>query len=118
MRRIKNNACHDLMEVVGDALVRDVCPPYGKPYSHTCYLGVFQDVCHCIDECNGRPFTGEDLVGWTGEPSTQVFTALAFLKERGIVESARGRRNVVSTISDVFLDGMVEWSASAAGAAS
>lgn len=97
-------------------LIRAVVPRRGKPYQHACSLASFREVCHTIDERAGVPFTGEDLVTLTDLPSTQVFTALAFLRERSIVESARGRKNAVSTIFDVFLDGMTEWHALEVGA--
>ena len=114
--RLPEGASHDLMEVVGDSLVRDVCPRRGQPYAHSCSLAVFEEVCHVIDARHGHAFTGEDLVRLTDQPATQVFTALAFLKERSIVDTARGRKNVAATIFDVYLDGMTEWHASEAGA--
>lgn len=101
---------NDIFEIDQSALLRSVVPKRGKPYQHCCLPKAFQEVCHTIDECNGDPFTGEDLVGWTGLPSTQVFTAYAFLKERGIVETCRGRKTIAVPGMDVFLDGMIEWS--------
>lgn len=113
--RLPEGASHDIMSVVDGSLVRDVCPRHGQPYAHYCSLAVFKEVCHTIDERDGRTFTGEDLARLTDQPSTQVFTALAFLKDRGIVETARGRKNVAATIFDVYLDAMIEWHASEDG---
>lgn len=101
----------DLMKVIDSMLVRNVLPSRGQPYIHACSLDVFKAVCHAAEEAS-EPFTGEDLVRWTGEPSTQVFTAYAFLKERGILETVRGRKTAPAILGDVYLDGMCEWTAS------
>lgn len=106
----------ETMTVEYGYLLRAVVPRRGSPYTHACALASFREVLHTIDERNGVPFTGEDLVRATDLPPTQVFTALAFLKERSIVETARGRKNVAATIFDVYLDGMTEWHALEAGA--
>lgn len=90
-------------------LLRSVVPARGKPYLHSCTQKVFEEVCNAIDECHGEAFTGEDLVAGIDHPSTQIFTAVAFLRERSIVETARGHKNVAPTTFDVFLDGMTEW---------
>ncbi|MCK5089243.1 MAG: hypothetical protein KAI41_08795 [Hyphomicrobiaceae bacterium] len=100
-------------KVAGRILFRHVEPKYGRPYLHTCSEAVFKEVLRVIDEAGGRSFTGEDLVGWTDAPHTQVFTALAFLKERGCTMTAHGRKNVAPTIFDVALDGMTEFEAAA-----
>jgi hypothetical protein len=92
-------------------LFRRVWPKFGRPYLHTCSEPVYRAVLQAIDEAGGRAFTGEDLVGWTDAPHTQVFTALGFLKERGCVVTAHGRKNVAPTIFDVALDGMIEFEA-------
>lgn len=90
------------------ALLRSVVPDRGKPYEHVCSLDAFREVCHAIDALDERSFTGQELVVRTGDPSTQVFTALAFLKERGSLTQRRGRLNGAAT-KDVYLDGMSEW---------
>jgi hypothetical protein len=92
-------------------LFREVWPKHGRPYQHTCSERAYKAVLRVIDDAGGRTFTGEDLVGWTDEPSTQVFTALAFLKERGCVVTAHGRRNVAPSILDVADDGVIEFEA-------
>jgi len=95
----------------GDALVRNVWPKRGKPYEHVCWLSAYKKVLRAIDDAEGRSFTGADIVAASDQPHTQVYTALAFLKERGCIISARRRRSVVPTIFGVDLDGMIEWHA-------
>lgn len=92
-------------------LFRRVWPKFGRPYLHTCSEAIYKAVLGAIDDAGGRSFTGEDLQGWTDAPHTQVFTALAFLKERGCVVRAHGRRNVAPTIFDVAEDGVIEFEA-------
>lgn len=88
-------------------LVRSVVPARGKPYQHTCDLDVLTEVSHLAGELDG--FTIEDLAERTGFPSSQVATALAFLKERGIV-ATEARRNYAAT-GDAHLDAMTEYHA-------
>lgn len=92
-------------------LFREVKPKFGRPYLHTCSEAIFKAVLAAIDEAGGRTFTGADLVGWIDAPHTQVYTALGFLKERGCVTTAHGRKNIAPTILDVGLDGMIEFEA-------
>ena len=89
-------------------------PRSGKDYEHACELAVLEEVAHTIDELGGASFTGEELARQTGQPSTQVFTALALLYDRGIIETTRGRRKVPASI-DVHLDAMIEYHALAEG---
>jgi len=107
----KPGARWEAFDVVDDVLIRDVWPARGEPYCHTCSKAAFQEVLYAIDDQDGRPFSGEDLVGATDVPSTQVFTALAFLKERSIVTAARSRKTVIAGIFDAYLDGMTEFEA-------
>lgn len=95
--------------IEGGQLVRAVFPKYGQPYVHRCNLQTFIDVCHAIDE-TGQAFTGEDLIRITDYPSTQVFTAVAFLKEVGTIRPVAHKRHMAAT-KDTGLDGMIEWKA-------
>ena len=92
------------------ALVRSVVPSRGDPYEHACDMHSFLGVTHRIDELDGGRFTYEQLVFLTGFPFSRVATAVAFLKERGCIVPARGRRHMAAT-SDVFLDAQIEWHA-------
>lgn len=91
-------------------LFRDVWPARGTPYRHTCDEGTFKDVLRVIDIADGRPFTGADLIEWTGNPPTQVYTALAFLKDRLLQETFR-RHSCYTSHLDIELDGMTEFEA-------
>ncbi len=90
-------------------LVRRVVPKRGAPYEHRCPLGAYESVAHAIDEMAGEPFTGDDIQRATDLPFTQVFTALGFLKERGCIVPAHGRRHKAAPgNAGVHLDAMIE----------
>lgn len=95
-------------------LVRRVVPPRGQPYQHRCPRVSFAQVAHAIDEHGVEAFTLETLVHREGLPFTQVAVALAFLKERGIVET-RYRQNYTAT-DGAHLDAMTEFHALAENA--
>ncbi len=95
--------------VAGRILFRHVTPKIGRQYLHTCSEPIFKAVLQAIDDENGRAFCGRDLVRATDAPHTQVYTALAFLKERGCIITAHGRKSVAPTIFDVTLDAMIEF---------
>ncbi len=100
---------HETFEVIDDHLVRKVVPRRGGPYEHRCPRKAFEQVAHAIDELGDETFTLESLVQHEDLPFTQVAVALAFLKERGIVET-RYRRNHAATQS-AHLDAMTEFCA-------
>ena len=103
-------ATHELnetFEVADDHLIRKVVPRRGEPYEHRCLRKAFEQVAHAVDELASEGFTLESLVKHEDLPFTQVAVALAFLKERGIVET-RYRRNYAATDS-VHLDAMTEY---------
>ena len=103
-------ATHELnetFEVADDHLIRKVVPRHGEPYEHRCPRKAFEQVAHAVDELASEGFTLESLVKHEDLPFTQVAVALAFLKERGIVET-RYRRNYAATDS-VHLDAMTEF---------
>lgn len=101
--------------VESGALIRTVAPARADavPYEHVCTLKVFEAVCHAIDELKGEPTALDDLVARTGLPHSQVNTALAFLKERGCLTPARGRRHAAAGGAGgcVHLDAMAEYHA-------
>lgn len=126
-----NGAAHrsETFRVRGGFLVRDVVPAprYGnhapsRPYSHRCSLATFEEVAHAID---GRPYgvdgaTTAELwgeLGNEGHAATQISTAIAFLKERGVIE-VDGRRFYPTEPGGCHLASMLEWHALADGGAS
>ncbi len=98
---------NETFEVIDDHLVRNVVPRRGEPYEHRCPRVSFEQVAHAIDEAGNEGFTLELLVKREELPFTQVAVALAFLKERGIVET-RYRRNYAAT-QCAHLDAMTEF---------
>jgi hypothetical protein len=99
----------ETFEVSDGHLICTVVPRRGRPYRHRCTRATFEQVAHAIDEAGERAFTLETLVQAEDLPFTQVAVALAFLKERGIVET-RYRRNYGAS-SGVHLDAMTEFHA-------
>ncbi|MCA9253436.1 MAG: hypothetical protein KDA54_20075 [Phycisphaerales bacterium] len=105
----------ETFEVQDGYLIREVVPRRGKPYTHRCSLATFEHVAHAIDEAGHGCFTLETIVADEDLPFTQVAVALAFLKERGIIET-HFRRNFAATIGGTHLDAMTEYHALEAGA--
>lgn len=93
--------------VLDGHLVRKIAPRRGQPYEHRCPRASFEQVAHAAEELGESGFTLESLVRRENLPFTQVAVALAFFKERGIVE-ARYRRNYAATRC-VHLDAMTEF---------
>lgn len=91
-------------------LVRAVVPARGKPYEHRCPQAAYEAVAHAADGFGRTPFTLDELADKAGVPSTQANTALAFLKERGCVVPALGRKSKGASAA-VYEDGMVEYHA-------
>ncbi len=89
-------------------LVRSVVPRRGQPYEHRCTKLAFERITLRFDE-HGDGHTVESLAEAEDVPVTQAATALAFLIERGIVETV-GRRSYPATV-DPHLDGMTEYHA-------
>lgn len=89
-------------------LVRDVVPRRGRPYRHRCSPDAFERVAHAAEEAGDAGFTLEEVAAAEDLPLTQVAVALAFLKERGVVETL-GRRNFAGP--GVHLDAMTEYHA-------
>ncbi len=96
-------------------LIRKVVPRRGKPYEHRCPVAAFDQIAQAIDELGNEPFTLETIFCREDIPWTQVAVAIAFLKERGIVDTRRCR-NYAATTTGVHLDAMTEYFALEAGA--
>ncbi len=96
-------------------LIRRVTPRRGTPYQHSCSEQVFKDVAFAIEHIGAGAFNGEDLVTSLSAPNTQVFTALAFLKERGCIVPARERKHRAAS-DGVYEDAMIEFHALREGA--
>ena len=95
-------------------LVRRVTPKRGEPYEHRCELATYEAVTHAIDDLDDQPFTGDEVQAAIDLPSSQVFTALAFLRDRGSIEPAHGRKHrAAASLSGggVHLDALTEWHA-------
>lgn len=97
----------ETFEVEDGCLVRNVVPRRGGPYERRCLQKTFERVAFAIEELGDEAFTLESLVLCEDLPFTQVAVALAFLKERGIVET-RHWRNYAATRC-VHLDAMTEY---------
>ncbi len=88
-------------------LVRKVVPRRGKPYEHRCPLASFEQIAHAAEGFGEDGFTLETIVEHEDLPWSQVAVALAFLRERGILD-VRYRRNYAAT-SCAHLDAMTEY---------
>ena len=88
-------------------LVRMVVPQRGRPYEHRCPIKSYERVAWAVEEAKDAAFTLESLAVAEDLPFTLVAVALAFLKERGVVDT-RYRRNYAATES-VHLDAMTEY---------
>jgi len=100
---------------VDGVFTRRVVPRRGEPYEHTCTEQVYKDVAYGIEQLGAATFTGEMVRDRIDAPSTQVFTALAFLKERGCIVPAHGRRHRAAS-DFAYEDALIEWHALREGA--
>lgn len=96
-------------------LVRHVIPRRGKPYRHRCPRESFEQVCHAAEELGNDGFTLESLAEHEAKagryiPFTHVAVALAFLRERGILD-VEYRQNRPACEIGVHLLGMCEFTA-------
>jgi hypothetical protein len=104
----------ETFEVLDDHLVRKVVPVRGQPYEHRCPRVAFEQIAHAAEELGDQGLTLESLVAYERNAGrdvtfTNVAVALAFLRERGIL-NVRYRRNYAATTS-VHLDAMTEYHA-------
>lgn len=108
------------VEATTELLLRRVVPRRGKPYEHGCSKEVYDEVARAIDQMGQSAFTMEsirDAVGGRGDdeakmppPWSQVAVAVAFLKERGCIVPARGRKHVAAS-DFVYEDALIEYHA-------
>ncbi|MFG0252397.1 MAG: hypothetical protein ACF8NJ_05930 [Phycisphaerales bacterium JB038] len=96
--------------VEGDYLVHYVTPTRGKPYVHRCEKASYELLAHVAEEIGDEGFTLETLVEQADVPFSQAAVALAFWKERGILEPGHPRRNYPMS-EDLHLDAMIEYHA-------
>ena len=93
-------------------LVRRVIPRRGRPYKHRCPLAAFEQIAHAIEEQGDGAFTLTSLVDYERAAGrdvtfTNVAVTLAFLKERGFVDT-RWRQNYAASVG-AHLDAMCEY---------
>lgn len=96
--------------VEAGVLVRRVVPAKGQPYEHRCPLEAFEAVAHAISEADEKGFVLEEIRASAGVTWTQAAVAIAFLKERGCVLPAHGRRHTAAS-PVAFEDAMTEYHA-------
>ncbi|MEW6198069.1 MAG: hypothetical protein AB1601_05315 [Planctomycetota bacterium] len=99
-------------EVFDDHLIRKVGPARGQPYEHRCPRAAFEQIAHAAEELGAAGFAIEEVVAYercAGRDATftNVAVALAFLRERSILD-VRYRRNYAATDA-VHLDAMTEY---------
>jgi hypothetical protein len=104
----------ETFEVFDDHLVRKVVPVRGQPYEHRCPRAAFEQIAHAAEELGEAGFTMISLLDYERRAGrdvtfTNVAVALAFLRERSILD-VRYRRNYAATDS-VHLDAMTEYHA-------
>ena len=105
---------HESFSVLDGHLVRMVVPARGRPYEHRCPLASFKQIAHTADELGEQGFTLESLLEYERNAGrdvtfTNVAVALAFLRERSILDVLY-RRNHAATDA-VHLDAMTEYHA-------
>ena len=100
-------------------MVRRAVPRRGRPYEHRCPKDAFEQVTHAAEELGDSEagFSISTLVQYERTAGrdvtfTNVAVTLAFLRERGILET-RHRMNYAAT-SCVHLEAMTEYHAPAA----
>ncbi len=103
---------NETFEVIDDHLVRKVVPRDGEPYEHRCPKASFEQIAHATEELSEQGFTLKSLLDYERQADrdvrfTQVAVALAFLRERSILD-VRYRRNYAATDA-VHLDAMTEY---------
>lgn len=102
---------HDVVfEVRRGRLVRHVRFKDGRGYTQHCTLDVLKEVAWAVEERGeGGVTTGELWEALPELPCTQVSIALAFMKERGCVQTERRRSYAASKA--LFEDVMIEFHA-------
>jgi len=95
-------------------LVRRMIPRRGKPYEHRCPKDVFEQIAHAAEELGEAGFSIDTLVEYERAAGrdvtfTNVAVTLAFLRERGILDT-RHRMNYAAS-AGIHLDAMTEYHA-------
>ena len=90
-------------------LVRTRISADGHRYEHRCSLDTLQAVAHHFDGRHSDQRTLNQIAGAERVAWTQAAVALAFLKERGIVERWGDSNHAAS--GDCYLDAMAEYHA-------
>ncbi len=91
-------------------LIRRVVPKRGQPYEHMCQLDSYEIIADAIDDLAGAAFGIDDLRAGTNLPWTQIAVAMSFLKERGCVIPARGKKQRAADDS-IYADALLEFHA-------
>jgi hypothetical protein len=78
-----------------------------RDYIHRCTRDVFREVAFAIEETAASGAILDELVAALDAPFTQVNVALAFMKERGCVETRRRRSYPAS--GQLYEDAMIEF---------
>jgi len=91
------------------ALVRTRIGTGGHRYEHRCSLETLRAVAHHFDGRDSDQRTLNQIAGAERVAWTQAAVALAFLKERGIVERHGDANHAAS--NDCYLDAMTEYHA-------
>src|SRR5215831_12983573 len=97
-----------VFEVRRGRLVRQVRLKYGRTYTQQCTLDVFEAVAQVVEARREEGVTTNEL--WSAlpdSPCTQISIALAFLKDRGCVETS-GRRSYAASAA-LFEDALTEF---------
>ena len=113
---------NETFEVFDDHLVRQVVPVRGQPYEpcpersrrNRCPRAAFEQISHAAEELGDQGLPLDAVVEYERQAGrdvtfTQVAVALAFLRERSILD-VRYRRNYAATDA-VHLDAMTEYHA-------
>jgi len=105
---------NETFEVFDDHLVRKVVPVRGQPYEHRCPRAAFEQIAHAAEELGEAGFTLEAIVDYERRAGrdvtfTNVAVALAFLRERSVLD-VRYRRNYAASTC-LFEDAMTEYHA-------
>lgn len=105
-RQENREVCFQVRDDILEMLVRFPDQPQ-RNYTHRCTRDVFREVAFAIEEMAASGSTLDDLVAALDAPFTQVNVALAFMKERGCVET-RGRRSYPAS-GQLYEDAMIEF---------
>ncbi|MBX3405022.1 MAG: hypothetical protein KF699_16550 [Phycisphaeraceae bacterium] len=102
----------DTFRIDSGTLIRSVVPKRGEggAYEHACTERVYKDAAYAVEQFGARAFTGEEVRAAIDAPFSQVAVAMAFLKERGCIVPARGRRHVAAT-DYTYEDALIEFHA-------